>query len=170
MNIGCLVYKNIITDENGDQCLDLLQSSYKPGISITLMDIHVVTEKTAMRPDLISIQYYGTPKYIDLICEINNIYNPFSIKEGDVLGIPSVSNDDQLYAIPPSEDSSTVATQFTDTARMGQEDQNRIAALKAKAAGLKGSGSDPIPPNMLPAGVESKTYKNGQIILGSNLT
>lgn len=40
------------------------------------------------RPDLISLAYYGSDRYGDLICKLNGIANPVEINEGDIIMLP----------------------------------------------------------------------------------
>lgn len=49
---------------------------------------HFITEVEKMRPWLISIQYYNTPKYRDVIFFINNVQDTFNIPDGYELRIP----------------------------------------------------------------------------------
>ena len=170
MNIKTLQYKNTLTDEDGDSYLNLIPSSYKEDVITTAKSIYIVTSQTEMRMDLISIKFYGSPNYIDILCEANNIYNPFSIKAGDVLVIPHASDDGNLYEKPSVIDEiSDQRSQYINKKNMTTEDANRVEKLKEKAKGLNGGVKEPLPPNMLQPGINSKTYKDGKIILGSNL-
>lgn len=54
--------------------------------------IYKVDKAHIARPDLISMACYGTDRYGDLICKVNNIPNPFEINEGDIIVIPDVSS------------------------------------------------------------------------------
>jgi len=52
---------------------------------------HTVERQDENRLDLISYKYYRTVSYWWIILLANSIYNPFNIKTGDVLRIPSPS-------------------------------------------------------------------------------
>jgi len=48
-------------------------------------DFFIVEEKEEARMDLISLRLYGSIEYIEELMMINNILNPFSIKQGDII-------------------------------------------------------------------------------------
>lgn len=82
-----------IKDKNGNiqTCKDLLpvttfgypQQSDAPCI---------VNKYYVARPDLISLAFYGSDEYADIICKVNGISNPFELNEDDTLNIPPVNN------------------------------------------------------------------------------
>lgn len=51
-----------------------------------------VDKSHVARPDLISQICYGTDRYGDIICKVNNIPNPFEINEDDIIIIPDVAD------------------------------------------------------------------------------
>lgn len=176
MQINSLKKKNTITDSENEEYLDLSQSSLKTDINIGVKAIYVVVKETEMRLDLISLKYYGSTKYIDVLCKANNIFNPFSIQADDVLVIPNIGNDDSLYksnedisGSDTSVPSGDIRGRFIDEARLSQQDKNRVDRLKEKGKGKKGAVDDILPTNMLQSNVKSKTVKDGMIKLGANL-
>lgn len=83
-----------IKDKNGklQECIDLLPQTLA---SMKLMpNTHkcIVNKYYVARPDLISLAFYGTDKYADIICKLNGISNPFEINENDMLDIPYIEN------------------------------------------------------------------------------
>lgn len=52
---------------------------------------HTVERQDERRLDLISYKYYKTVNYWWIILVANSIYNPFDIRTGDILRIPSIS-------------------------------------------------------------------------------
>ena len=52
---------------------------------------HFVTEDEVCRIDLVSLNEYGTSAMGDVILKFNNISNPFSFNEGDMIMIPDRS-------------------------------------------------------------------------------
>lgn len=71
------------------------------GSKVTL-DVFICERKHEMRMDKISNEIYDTTKYVGTLCQLNNIINPFSIKQGDILlfttkeeadGLRKVAND-----------------------------------------------------------------------------
>ena len=65
----------------------------------------VIPESCAGRMDKVSILLYGQNKYTDELLKLNNIYNPFSIKAGDVIvclpqqDLVSLYNDEILKGV-----------------------------------------------------------------------
>jgi len=71
---------------------------------MTLVSIPVPREREG-RLDLISIDTYGTSDYVEELMIINNIQNPYSIKEGDMINIASMTSLNQLHKIITTDDS-----------------------------------------------------------------
>lgn len=105
-----------IKDKNGDTqlCIDLLPKTTtsifgnEPGAKKCIVNKYYVA-----RPDLISLAFYGTDEYADIICKVNGISNPFEMNENDMLNIPAVESVRfySAHADSPSEivtDKSTV--------------------------------------------------------------
>ena len=132
--------------------------------------LHYVTVDQAGRIDKISQQYFGTGAYVDAICIVNNIFNPFSVSEGDILAIPQLKDENLVYSRPDaaSRPSETLA-QYVNTDRQSEQDQSRLQRLTQKAKTKKNGVKTPIPPNMLQQGQEAKIFKGGKILLGANL-
>ena len=79
MNIKSLELKNKLSiEKTGEQYYDLTAPSFKYKRELGVKAIHYVTVDQAGRIDKISQQYFGTGAYIDAICIVNNIFNPFS--------------------------------------------------------------------------------------------
>lgn len=56
------------------------------------LGVIIVPREFEMRLDLISNRLYGSVDYVEQLMKLNNIKNPFSIKQGDILKfIPSES-------------------------------------------------------------------------------
>ena len=171
MNIKSLTLKNKVSDDKtGEQYYDLTAPSFKYKRELGVKALHYVQQDQVGRVDKISQIYYGTGAYIDAICIVNNIFNPFSIQEGDVLAIPQLNQLDLVYKRPnaASRPSASLA-QYVDTGRQSEMDQSRIQRLIQKAKTKKSGVKAPIPPNMLQQGQAAKVYEGGKIKLGANL-
>lgn len=80
------------------EILDLTTKSMDYGINSVLYDkVIVVSETAEMRPDIISLGTTDSVKNADIIMKYNEISNPFSIEEGDILYIPKVSQAKRLF-------------------------------------------------------------------------
>ena len=63
-------------------------------------DIIKVTSQYVARPDLLSYDIYGTDLYVDVICKLNDISNPFELNEGDMIVIPSAADIASFFVKP----------------------------------------------------------------------
>jgi hypothetical protein len=171
MNIKSLTLKNKLTTETtGEQYYDLTAPTFTYDTDYGLRALHYVLADQEGRIDKISELYFGTSEFIDAICVVNNIFNPFSVKEGDILIIPNLNKPDIFYKKPEvASRPNAIQATFTDTAGQSQKDQNRIQRIVKKAQEKKSGVSNPLPPNMLQPGQTSKVFENGNIKLGTNL-
>ena len=88
MNYGTLYHKKTkYSNINGEEIKDLLNLTFviPPIFEYTVFK---VTEEFIARPDLISLDNYGTTDYTDLICKINNLGNPYELNEGMFIIVP----------------------------------------------------------------------------------
>jgi len=125
--------------------------------------LHTVFKHEEMRPDLISISYYNTPKYADIILKFNGISNPFSIKEDDILHIPYLI--DITAAVKKSQKSKNKPKdQFINKKKMSEADKKRLEYLKS--LNTKKASAENLPPNMLKDNEAGITRKDGESTLG----
>ena len=171
MNIKSLSLKNKLIDENsGENYFDLTAPSFTYDVNAGIKALHYVTVDQIGRIDKISELYFGTGEYVDAICVINNIFNPFGVNEGDFLVIPNLSREDQFYKRPNTiSRPNAVQGPYINTDVQSVKDQSRIQRLIEKAKKKKSGVTTPLPPNMLQQGQSANTFQNGKIILGSNL-
>ena len=78
-------------DGNVQECIDLLPSTLESTVLNNSMHKCIVNKYYVARPDLISLAFYGTDRYADIICKLNGISNPFELNEGMILLIPNLS-------------------------------------------------------------------------------
>ena len=171
MDIKSLTLKNTIVDENtGESYYDLSAPSFAYKSEYGIKGLHYVSVDQAGRMDLVSEQYFGTGEYVDALCIVNNIFNPFSLNEGDILVIPDLKNPNLFYSRPKTESRpNSVQSQYTDVTRQSEKDQSRIQRLIQKAKTKKNGVKTPLPPNVMQPGTSAKTFENGRISLGTNL-
>lgn len=131
-----------------------------------IIAVHTVTSDEICRIDLISNKYYNIDDYSDLILKFNNISNPFSINEGDVLNIPDKNVSFVSWkSIKDNKEGSTesIKDQFINTKRLTTKDAKRAEYLKKKAAQRANGSSQIVPPNILKDG-DKNIDINGDII------
>lgn len=83
--------KKTYSTEDGYQAIDLGESIFTndniyDGIGYT---IYRTPKEMEMRPDLAAMSAYNGEEYTELLLKYNNIQNPFSLAEDDILVIPS---------------------------------------------------------------------------------
>jgi hypothetical protein len=171
MNIKSLTLKNKLVDEKtGEFYFDLTAPSFIYEADLGVKGVHYVVHDQIGRIDKISEIYFGSTEFVDAICVVNNIFNPFALAEGDILIIPNLSRPDLVYQKPNLATRPTSSQEaFIDTGRQSQKDQSRIQRLLEKAKEKKSGVNTPLPPNMLQPGQEVKVLRDGEIKLGSNL-
>lgn len=91
MDYGTLHHKRTkISSINNEEIIDLLNLTFINPSDFSFEVFRVPAEYIA-RPDLISIDKYGTSNYVDIICKVNGISNPFEINENTLLALPDAS-------------------------------------------------------------------------------
>jgi hypothetical protein len=171
MNVKSLTLKNkLIIDKTGEGYWDLTAPSFIYDSDLGVKALHYVTVDQIGRIDKISEKYFGSGEFVDALCVVNNIFNPFSLDEGDILVIPNLSRKDLVYKRPnPASRPNATQEAYVDTGRQSEKDQARIQRLIEKAKSSEAGVKQPMPPNMLQPGQEAKTLGGGKIQLGTNL-
>jgi hypothetical protein len=168
MNSESLKKSKIVDQVTGEEKFNFSRPTIMLKDDVRVIAIHLVKDHEEMRPDLISVLYYGTPSYVDLILKMNGISNPFSLKFGQFIRIPDKAGAER-YRKNLKKVSNKPRTQFTDTRRLSKQDEKRKQFLEQRSKMKTNGSSENLPPNMLKSDQKSKTFKNGKIILGSNL-
>lgn len=87
--------KSIKRDTNQDGLYNLFQKNIKyQNVSCSL---YVVPREHEMRLDKISNHIYGVPDYVEELMILNDIINPYSVKEGDSIWFCAINNMNILY-------------------------------------------------------------------------
>jgi hypothetical protein len=104
---------------------------------------HIVDYDELGRPDLISLKYYNTHEFTDLILKFNGISNPFAIEVGKILEIPLVSENYVKFIKPSRNSEQTKKDKFVKERRMTNKDVKRLEFLQS----ISERGA--LPPNRL---------------------
>ncbi len=89
MNYSTLYNKKTrIHEKTGETIKDLLTLTYIDPSEYNYSIFRVPAEYVT-RPDLISIDHYGSDDYTDIICKLNGISNPYELNEGMLIALPS---------------------------------------------------------------------------------
>jgi hypothetical protein len=135
MNIKSLALKNKLVEEStGEFYYDLTAPSFIYDSDLGVKALHYVQPDQIGRMDKIANIYFGSGEYVDALCVVNNIFNPFTVAEGDILVIPNLSRQDLVYLRPnPATRPNTTQEAYVDTGRQSEKDQSRIQRLIEKA-------------------------------------
>jgi hypothetical protein len=146
--------------ENG--VIDLTRSVFDYTNYVTIREIIVISDTMEGKPWLISKIYYGSEKYLDILCFFNGISNPLTIKKGDVLFIPDL--DGMINAL--QDLSASNPSENPTNNKLSTLDQNRVRQL------LSNIGDNVIikNPNQVPPNVDQNTVEDGTITLGTSST
>ena len=163
--------------EQGIGIWDLTKSS----VSFSLINFKIqsfinLTDDAQMRPDLVSLQAYGSLSYTGSLMKINSISNPFAIQTGTVFAIPVQDRIDAAFDQKRTLlGQNNTTTNPNSTFRKSQENkafkvsQSRKSFLEAQT-GIKSPTSQALPPNLLQEG-EVQTLKTpGFISLGPSVS
>ena len=163
MDIKSLTLKNQRQLETGEYYFDLTQPVFTYDSTHGIRAVHYVLPEQEGRLDKICELYWGNCEYLDALCIVNNIFNPFSVPSGTLLVIPNITSGSALYKRP------TIAkyTPATFKIQQGVNNTNSVRADRLKKKQIK--ASQPIAPNRLQPGDVNKKYSQGTVILGTYL-
>jgi hypothetical protein len=92
--------KSIIKSEYlNEDIYDFLDKTFEIPSNFTFDVVRVESQYIA-RPDLLSYDLYGTDIYVDIICKLNDISNPFEMNEGQLIVVPSSNYLNDFYIKP----------------------------------------------------------------------
>lgn len=130
---------------------------------LTTLDFtwHKVEPHEEMRPDLISVLYYGNSNLADILCKYNNISNPFSLEVDQYIKIP-VNPESFFVNRPDIIDKGTIKAAPNLIPR-NKKDESRLNYLKRLGTSL-------IQPNLNLPGDKNVRVENGKVIFGADVT
>ena len=115
-----------IKDKQGNiqTCVDLLPKTCNAIFTESGGQKCIVNKYYVARPDLISLAFYGTDRYADIICKVNGISNPFEMNENDMLDIPSLETV-QFYS-RPNKNASEIVTKGSSISQSKKTKQKEL--------------------------------------------
>jgi len=163
--------KRLFTKPNGDKVVDLTQQNFKPTPFVKFYDAFVVSADFVMRPDLIAYTAYRDINAVDVILKQNQISNPFSIDENDLIFIQERRSIDIQFATNSLvEVKKLVRSQYIDSSKEPIIDKN-LQNFKNRKKPKKSKKSTPaLPPNFANFGDTELTFRGGKVIFGENVT
>ena len=167
--INTLLQKRYFTKPNGDTVIDLTMSSINKNSDAPLeVNVIMVAEEYAMRPDLVAKAVYGDDSKFDFLLKYNAISNPFALNAGDILVIPDPFEMAKTFRMPNADDTTEYTTEikaFRYLDNQNSRDNKRLELLK-----LKAQNKELLPPNVNQTGDTNIKYKNGKIVFGEDVT
>lgn len=157
--------KPIVTDDNENLIRDLSARSLKED-DFRYVDIIICPKEFVMRPDLISKLKMGNHNNLEILLKGNEISNPFSIDEGDILLIPDPINSDSKFetASISSNPAAEIRKQYIDPKKasiVNTGDTYEEYSEREKTS---------LPPNYSKTGDKELAFVNGKIILGPDVS
>lgn len=143
---------------------DLTLITFNGDINVLNLKVFICERKHACRLDLVANDIYNNTKWVGSLCTINEIMNPFSIREGDILFFLPESDLQNLLRVPDSI-----------TQAVGSAKSDLIKALKKKQPDglrknyLNNRGEDKLPPTVLTSTAPQIVINNNKIKIAPNL-
>lgn len=164
-----LLKKRYFTKPNGDTVIDLTKSSINMEADTpTEVNIIMVSDDEAMRPDIIAKSTYGDDSKLDFLLKYNGISNPFSLNTGDVLVIPDPFQMAKMFRTPSADETADYnmsIAEFKYMDNLATPDSKRMELLK-----LKAKNRELLPPNINQPGDKNIKFKNGKVVFGEDVT
>ena len=157
MDINSL--NNLIKDDDG--LYDLTGSTFYYNKDVILRNSkrYIVSEYQEMRMDIISNDIYNKTDHLDVLCDINNIINPLSVKEGDNIiyvdesVIPQLSNKKDR----------------NDVTRREISNSRKAASIDPQRTKYINNKTESLPPTLTNKNSSTVKYKNGRISIGGDI-
>ena len=171
ISLRTLLNKYSISKENGDTLPDITRSSIDTNAlkNVKAPTTLLVDSFTVMRPDLIAHAVYSNQGMTDLLLKYNDISNPFSIYEGQLLLIPNKTDLEKILKTPKKiKDISDIEIDEVETIFIDPkttQDKKRLELLKKQ-----NKGKEILPSNVNKKGDQNIKIKDGKIVFGEDVT
>lgn len=93
-------YTELLEYDTIDKMYTLTITTFSGDYSVTRLNFLLVENKHNCRLDKICTDLYGDAKWVGQLCSLNNIYNPFSVKQGDILVYLPASDMANMSKVP----------------------------------------------------------------------
>jgi hypothetical protein len=166
--------KRIIQLENGTEIVDLFEQSLDIKNAQPMVNYYFVDQETSMRIDVISQVAMGSVLHIEKMLKFNDISNPFTINEEQILFVP-----DLIYAeinLNSSGDRDRekfdIRDQYIDPEKKSKLDPS-LGKFNERNKPKKADPSKtapPLPPNFANIGDKEIEIRGGKIVFGPNVS
>jgi hypothetical protein len=134
-----------------------------------IMSYYLVTDETAMRPDLCARDMYVFEQsFIENMLKFNNISNPFTLAPGDILGTfdPYSMTKNTRNTSVSLKSRDQVRKQYITPEKKSQSDPKFTSFDKRNKEKKKPSNSTMMPPNFAAFGDKEIEIRGGKIFFG----
>lgn len=168
----------IIDSQTGGQKIDLTVPIISGDTAVSIGSYHKVTQNEEMRPDLIGYKTFGDEGAFGYFLKANGISNPYSLKEGDLLFLPTYESIIKVYQSPTNRKNSPAQPKSYRREiqeKISKVSPERIEYLNARnisdvARSTTGSsGNVGLPPNVLEPGQEGSRVIDGKLVFGPDI-
>jgi hypothetical protein len=177
MQLEVLGNKPVIGNTENELKLELTYPSVQNLFQYRNSYAVAVKPSESMRPDMLSMNFFGVSDSWDMLLKYNGISNPFSINEGDYFFSPEI--DELRSNMAPSgrqvREISSIRDQYINPEKKSMVDSRlaiieaqRLEAMKKKseASSVKGNL---LPPNVASPGDREIVVRGGKIYFGKDV-
>ena len=162
------------TKTSNVQMLDLAQQSVDMQVDQPMTNFVLVNEETSMRIDVISQIALGSTIQIEKMLKFNDISNPFTIDNGDLLFVPDLmhANINMKNTGGRNQQKLDIRNQYIDPAKESTLDPTlgKFDLRNKPKAADPSKTAPPLPPNFANIGDKEIEIKGGKIYFGPNVS
>ena len=150
-----------LTRDNNSELYDLrdITFTFRSDIFNRNKATYTVGEFESMRLDLVCEQIYDNVDNLDVLCDLNNIFNPLSIKAG--MQIDYVGSN-VIPGFRPDRDSKDVSRRKISNERK----KNKIDTSRED---YKNDKNNSLPPSVTKRDYSAVSYKDGKVSIGEGI-
>lgn len=160
-------YNALLEYDNTNKIYNLFISTFN-GVSTNINYFFFLCEKKhECRLDLVSNDIYNTTKWTGTLCQLNNMYHPHQVRNGDIIVYLSANDMNGLSIVPE------LYKQSEGVVSKAKRDLTNLLKKKKPDAVRKkfvdGRGEDILPPTVLPSTAPQIQVTNNKIKIAPDL-
>jgi hypothetical protein len=158
------------TQKNGEIYIDFIKKDFRDRPVEKILNFYIVKEDDLCRPDKISKKMYGDQNSLEILLKTNEISNPFSIEEGEILyQFDRVSVEKSMTNNTAIAYKRDIREQYIKPDKGSKIDPNLLLFEKREDAAEKNKDLN-LPPNFAKIGDLEVKIEGGKIIFGDDVT
>lgn len=159
-------YTALLEYDTKQELYELTLTTFNGRIDRFKFEVFLTTREHAMRMHLVSQQLYNTSKWVGSLCELNDILNPFSLKENELILYLPQSDLVELLKVPDSIKNSGVLSKvksdLKNLLKKKKPDVGRAKFLQNR------NDVDLLPPSIAKNDTPQIVVENGKIKIAAN--